>query len=56
VKDGQQARKEVPVRHLELPHDEFGRVEWPDVPLQDEAAWVAQGPVSDRTQEHLVTF
>jgi 5,5'-dehydrodivanillate O-demethylase len=55
VKDGQQARKDVPVRHLELPHDELGRVEWPDVPLQDEAAWVAQGPVSDRTQEHLVT-
>jgi len=47
--------KQVPVRHLELSRDEFGRVEWPDVALQDEAAWVAQGPLSDRTQEHLVT-
>ena len=54
-KQGQEPRKDVPVRHLELPYDELGRVEWADIPLQDEAAWVAQGPVSDRTQEHLVT-
>jgi 5,5'-dehydrodivanillate O-demethylase len=45
----------VPVQHLELPYDAYGRVEWPDVSLQDEAAWVAQGPLSDRTKEHLAT-
>jgi 5,5'-dehydrodivanillate O-demethylase len=55
AKPGQEIPKEVPVRHLTLPRDELGRVEWPDVSLQDEAAWVAQGPLSDRTQEHLVT-
>jgi hypothetical protein len=45
----------VPVEHLQLPYDSFGRVEWPDVSHQDEAAWVGQGPLSDRTKEHLVT-
>jgi 5,5'-dehydrodivanillate O-demethylase len=45
----------VAVRHLQLPYDELGRVEWGDIPLQDEAAWVGQGPLSDRTGEHLVT-
>lgn len=55
AKPGQELPAQVPVRHATLPRDEFGRVEWPDVSLQDEAAWVAQGPLSDRTQEHLVT-
>ena len=26
-----------------------------DIPSQDMLAWVAQGPIIDRTQEHLVT-
>jgi 5,5'-dehydrodivanillate O-demethylase len=55
LKPGQEAPKEIQVRHLSLPYDELGRVEWGDIPLQDEAAWVAQGPISDRTREHLVT-
>ena len=54
-KPGQAIPPTVPVRHLELPRDELGRVEWSDIPLQDEAAWVAQGPLSERTGEHLVT-
>jgi 5,5'-dehydrodivanillate O-demethylase len=55
LKAGQAPQTQVPVQHLKLPYDSFGRVEWPDIPLQDESAWVAQGPISDRTQEHLVT-
>jgi 5,5'-dehydrodivanillate O-demethylase len=55
MKDGEQPRSTVPVRHMELTQDEFGRYEWPDISQQDEAAWAAQGPLSDRTQEHLVT-
>ncbi|HZT08687.1 MAG TPA: Rieske 2Fe-2S domain-containing protein [Chloroflexota bacterium] len=55
VRPGEEIPAKVPVRHLELPYDELGRVEWSDIPLQDEAAWVAQGPLSDRTGEHLVT-
>ncbi len=55
AKPGKELPDQVPVRHMTLPRDEFGRVEWPEVALQDEAAWVAQGPLSDRTQEHLVT-
>jgi 5,5'-dehydrodivanillate O-demethylase len=54
-KAGQEVPTTVPVRHLELPYDELGRVAWSDIPLQDEAAWVAQGPLSERTGEHLVT-
>jgi 5,5'-dehydrodivanillate O-demethylase len=47
----------VSVTHTELEYDAFGRVSRNGDPIapQDWAAWVAQGPVSDRTQEHLVT-
>jgi 5,5'-dehydrodivanillate O-demethylase len=55
AKEGEVPQIPVPVKHLELPLDKYGRVEWPDVGLQDEAAWVAQGPISDRTKEHLAT-
>ena len=54
-KPGQEPQTEIPVQHLELSYDSFGRTEWPDIPQQDEAAWEAQGPISDRTKEHLVT-
>ncbi len=55
MKEGQPRQQSVPVQHLTLPYDEFGRVEWGEIPLQDEAAWVGQGPLSDRTKEHLAT-
>jgi 5,5'-dehydrodivanillate O-demethylase len=55
LKQDEEPRDFVPVSHLELPYDKFGRVEWSEIPLQDEAAWVAQGPISDRTKEHLAT-
>ena len=37
------------------PYDDWGRVDAPVVLRQDEMAWIGQGPLSDRTQEHLVT-
>ncbi len=55
LKEGEAAKGFVPAQHPTLPYDSFGRVEWADVSHQDEAAWVGQGPLSDRTQEHLVT-
>lgn len=45
------------VMHTELEYDAFGRVSRRGDPIapQDWMAWVAQGPVSDRTREHLAT-
>ena len=40
--------------HLEL-FDEDGRITPDTIPKQDMLAWVAQGPISDRTGEHLAT-
>jgi len=46
---------EIPVVHEALEFDAFNRVFSPNIVTQDEAAWVGQGPLSDRTKEHLVT-
>jgi len=43
------------VRHGEVQYDSLGRVVGDAVIPQDEMAWIGQGPISDRTQEHLVT-
>jgi 5,5'-dehydrodivanillate O-demethylase len=45
------------VAHVELEYDDFGRVNRSAnvIVPQDMMAWVAQGPVSDRTREHLAT-
>jgi 5,5'-dehydrodivanillate O-demethylase len=45
----------VPCRHGKLVYDAGGRVESPDILSQDFAAWTGQGPISNRTREHLVT-
>jgi 5,5'-dehydrodivanillate O-demethylase len=42
----------VPYTEREL-YDEKGRLNNTIVPAQDEAAWVMQGPITDRTTEHL---
>ena len=39
----------------EVQYDPLGLVFGPVVIRQDEMAWIGQGPVSDRTMEHLVT-
>ncbi|HZT05595.1 MAG TPA: Rieske 2Fe-2S domain-containing protein [Chloroflexota bacterium] len=43
------------VKHERVEYDDLGRVFAPTVIQQDEAAWIGQGPISDRTVEHLVT-
>ncbi|HZT07561.1 MAG TPA: Rieske 2Fe-2S domain-containing protein [Chloroflexota bacterium] len=55
-RDGVDPRDDVPVQHLSL-FDEDGHLKgWADdIPSQDMLAWVGQGPVSDRTAEHLAT-
>ncbi len=54
-KNGAAPRREVPVERQSLTYDECGRVIAPYIVRQDEAAWVGQGPITDRTAEHLVT-
>lgn len=44
--------KPLRVKHTEL-FDEKGRIIADVVPSQDMLAWVGQGPISDRTMEHL---
>jgi 5,5'-dehydrodivanillate O-demethylase len=48
------APKPIPVVHQQL-LDDKGRLAANTIPAQDALAWVAQGPVSDRTREHLAT-
>jgi 5,5'-dehydrodivanillate O-demethylase len=49
-------REEIPVKRTRV-FDEDGNILAPpeNIPEQDMLAWVAQGPISDRTIEHLVT-
>ncbi|MPZ14379.1 MAG: Rieske 2Fe-2S domain-containing protein [Chloroflexi bacterium] len=48
-------QQELHVEREEVMYDEMGRVFAPVVIRQDEMAWIGQGPVSDRTIEHLAT-
>lgn len=49
-------RQEAPtVRREQVLWDEYGRVVGDQVLRQDEMAWIGQGPISERTIEHLVT-
>ncbi|HZT06444.1 MAG TPA: Rieske 2Fe-2S domain-containing protein [Chloroflexota bacterium] len=43
------------VKHEPLQYDDAGRIVATYITRQDEMAWVAQGPISDRTTEHLAT-
>jgi len=53
---GAAPRSDVPANWVELCHDAGNFYQLPgDVPAQDMIAWVGQGPISDRTREHLVT-
>jgi 5,5'-dehydrodivanillate O-demethylase len=45
----------IPATRDAIRYDELGRVFAPDIVNQDEMAWVGQGPISDRTAEHLAT-
>jgi 5,5'-dehydrodivanillate O-demethylase oxygenase subunit len=50
-----EAPQELVVERQEVMWDERGLVDAPKVIMQDEMGWIGQGPVSDRTLEHLVT-
>jgi 5,5'-dehydrodivanillate O-demethylase oxygenase subunit len=54
--EGQAPRTDVPVKRLSIFNEDGTLKGWADdIPAQDMLAWVAQGPVSDRTGEHLAT-
>jgi len=44
----------MPVKHGKLYNDE-GKIIAATIPYQDMTAWVGQGPISPRTNEHLGT-
>jgi 5,5'-dehydrodivanillate O-demethylase len=57
LKPGEQAKQDkIPYFHIPLPMDEKGNIHWKDLDAhatQDMAAWISQGPISDRTKELL---
>ena len=55
LKEGEAPQESIPARQDQMKYDERGLVDAPYVVLQDEMVWVGQGPVSDRTVEHLAT-
>jgi 5,5'-dehydrodivanillate O-demethylase oxygenase subunit len=54
LKEGDE-KKPFTVKHDVVRYDELGRAIGDAVIPQDEMAWIGQGPIMDRTNEHLVT-
>ncbi len=54
MKEGDE-KQPFTVRHDVVRYDELGRAIGDAVIPQDEMAWIGQGPIMDRTNEHLVT-
>jgi 5,5'-dehydrodivanillate O-demethylase oxygenase subunit len=52
---GAEPREALKIEREEVEYDELGRVFAYNVIRQDEAAWIGQGAISDRTMEHLTT-
>jgi 5,5'-dehydrodivanillate O-demethylase oxygenase subunit len=48
------APRPIAVKHTNV-FDERGKVVTDTIPNQDVLAWIGQGPISDRTREHLAT-
>ncbi|HEX4195520.1 MAG TPA: hypothetical protein VHY80_20595, partial [Stellaceae bacterium] len=48
------AARPIVVKHSTL-YNDAGKIIADNVPAQDMTAWVGQGPISDRTREHLAT-
>jgi 5,5'-dehydrodivanillate O-demethylase len=55
AKDGEPLSDAPVVRRDPLTYDEVGRIVATYINRQDELAWIEQGPITDRTTEHLVT-
>jgi 5,5'-dehydrodivanillate O-demethylase len=47
------AERPVPPVHVDSLYAPDGRVIADNIPKQDELAWIGQGPITDRTREHL---
>jgi 5,5'-dehydrodivanillate O-demethylase len=54
-KEGEAPQEVVPVTRSEVQYDHFGLVVGSGILQQDEMVWTGQGPISDRTVEHLAT-
>jgi len=54
-KPGQALWNAMPVRREQLRYDETGRIIGDTIVPQDELAWIGQGAITDRTDEHLTT-
>jgi 5,5'-dehydrodivanillate O-demethylase oxygenase subunit len=54
-KDGEAVPEVVPATRGEVAYNTLGLVDAPGVGPQDYMAWIGQGPISNRTREHLVT-
>jgi 5,5'-dehydrodivanillate O-demethylase oxygenase subunit len=52
---GEPAQTSIPAEHNAVEYNELGLAEAPNIGAQDAMAWIGQGPISDRTLEHLVT-
>jgi len=54
VRKGGAAPRPMAVKHSDL-FNEDGKIVADNIPAQDMTGWVGQGPISDRTQEHLAS-
>lgn len=54
-KPEQPPQESIPFSRETLDYDGLGRVLGTNIVKQDEMAWIGQGTISDRTQEHLAT-
>ncbi len=54
-KEGESLTDDIIVEHQPLQFDDKGLVKGPYIIRQDEMAWVGQGPITDRTTEHLAS-
>ena len=54
-KEGEVPPEVVPVTRSEVHYDDFGLVDGAGILAQDEMVWIGQGPISNRTIEHLAT-
>jgi 5,5'-dehydrodivanillate O-demethylase len=54
-KPGEELWTDMPVKREPLRFDDQGRIIGDTILPQDELAWIGQGPITDRTSEHLTT-
>jgi len=55
VQPGEAVQESIPLEWQEVGYTDLGLVDAPGIIYQDEMAWIGQGAVSDRENEHLVT-